>query len=151
MTALQCYAYRRGQRWHAICTDLDIAVDGESLLAVVASLETCIDMYLERVAELPAEETLAFSDAAGAMARQGVVGRIDLAPSSQGRRRAPRARVLAGISRRRALLTHPPPVATGLRRNADACALPCDGPGLPRHRNVEATRVNTLSLQATFL
>ena len=35
-------------------------------------------------------------------------------------------------------------VATGLRRNADACALPCDGPGLPRHRNVEATRVNTL-------
>ena len=56
MTALQCYAYRRGQRWHAICTDLDIAVDGESLLAVVASLETCIDMYLERVAELPAQE-----------------------------------------------------------------------------------------------
>ena len=56
MTALQCYAYRRGQQWHAICTDLDIAVDGESLHAVVASLETCIDLYLERVAELPAEE-----------------------------------------------------------------------------------------------
>ena len=56
MTALQCYTYRRGQRWHAICTDVDIAVDGESLQAVVASLETCIDMYLERVAELPAEE-----------------------------------------------------------------------------------------------
>ena len=56
MTALQCYAYRRGQRWHAICTDLDIAVDGDSLQAVGASLETCIDMYLESVAELPAEE-----------------------------------------------------------------------------------------------
>ena len=56
MNAFQCYAYRRGGRWHAICTDLDIAVDGESLQGVVASLEICIDMYLERVAELPAEE-----------------------------------------------------------------------------------------------
>ena len=55
MIALQCYSYRRGQRWHAICTDLDIAVDGESLQAVVASLKTCIDMYLERVAALPIE------------------------------------------------------------------------------------------------
>ena len=56
MTALQCYAYRRRQRWHTICTDLDVAVDGESFQAAVASLESCIDMYLERVAELPAEE-----------------------------------------------------------------------------------------------
>ena len=56
MTALQCYAYGSGQRWHAICTDLDIAVDGESFQAAVASLESCIDMYLERVAELPAKE-----------------------------------------------------------------------------------------------
>ena len=56
MTALQCYAYRRRQRWHAICTDLDVAVDGESLPAAVESLETCIDLYLEDVAELPAEE-----------------------------------------------------------------------------------------------
>ena len=56
MNALQCYAYRRGQRWHAICTDLDIAVDGESLPAAVESLKNCIDLYLEDVAELPAEE-----------------------------------------------------------------------------------------------
>ena len=56
MTALQCYAYRRRRRWHAICPDLDVAVDGESLRAVEASLEIGIDMYLERVAELPAEE-----------------------------------------------------------------------------------------------
>ena len=56
MTALQCYAYGRGQRWHAICTDLDIAVDGESFPAVVKSLKICIDLYLEDVAELPAEE-----------------------------------------------------------------------------------------------
>lgn len=56
MVALQCYAYRRGRRWHAICTDLDIAVDGGSIPAVVESLETCIDLYLEGVAELPAEE-----------------------------------------------------------------------------------------------
>ncbi len=60
MSALQCYAYRRGQRWHAICTDLDIAVDDESLRAVVASLKTCIDLYLTRVAELPSEEHTRF-------------------------------------------------------------------------------------------
>ena len=60
MTALRCYAYRRGQRWHAICTDLDIAVDGGSLRATVASLETAIDMYLEGVAELPAAERRRF-------------------------------------------------------------------------------------------
>ena len=56
MTAFRCYAYRRGQWWHAICTDLDIAVDGESLPAVVESLEICIALHLESVAELPAEE-----------------------------------------------------------------------------------------------
>ena len=60
MTTLQCYAYRRGHRWHAICTDLDIAVDGASSPEVVAALETCIDMYLERVAELPADERQRF-------------------------------------------------------------------------------------------
>ena len=60
MTALRCYAFRRGQRWHAICTDLDIAVDDGSLRATVASLETAIDMYLERVAELPAAERRRF-------------------------------------------------------------------------------------------
>lgn len=60
MTTLQCYVYRRGERWNAICTDLDIAVDGESLATVVASLETCIDLYLEDVAELPTEERRRF-------------------------------------------------------------------------------------------
>ena len=60
MTALQCYAWRRGRRWHAICADLDVAVDGESLPAIVASLETCVDLYLERVAELPADERRRF-------------------------------------------------------------------------------------------
>ena len=56
MTALKCYAYRSGECWHGICADLDIAVDGESLPAVVESLGICIDLYLEDVAELPAEE-----------------------------------------------------------------------------------------------
>ena len=56
MLAFRCYAYRRDQWWHAICTDLDIAVDGESLPAVVKSLKTCIALHLESVAELPAEE-----------------------------------------------------------------------------------------------
>lgn len=60
MTALRCYAHRRGQQWHAICLDLDVAVDGQSFPAVVASLQTCIDLYLERVAELPAQERRCF-------------------------------------------------------------------------------------------
>ena len=54
--ALRCYARRNGQRWHAICTDLDIAADGESLHDAKASLAECIDLYLEAVAESPPEE-----------------------------------------------------------------------------------------------
>ena len=108
MTALQCYAYRHGEWWHAICTDLDIAVDGESLPAVVESLETCIDLYLEDVAELPAEERERFLTRRAPWRVRAVVGDIDLAPSSQGRRRRPGMLVSAGIPRRRILLTDSP-------------------------------------------
>ena len=52
MTTLRCYAYSGGGRWHGICTDLDIAVDGRSYKEVEASLETCINMYLKSIAEL---------------------------------------------------------------------------------------------------
>ena len=53
---LRCYAYRDGQGWEAICVDLDIATFAASLDEVKASLTTCIEMYLERVAELPVDE-----------------------------------------------------------------------------------------------
>lgn len=53
---LRCYAYGDGDGWGAICTDLDIAVDGPSLDDVKASLAACIELYLEGVAESPPEE-----------------------------------------------------------------------------------------------
>lgn len=57
---LRCYAQEHGQRWHAICTDLDIAADGDSFREAKASLQTCIELYLEGVAELPANEQRRF-------------------------------------------------------------------------------------------
>lgn len=59
-TAFRCYAYGAGERWHGICTDLDIAVDGASFHDVETALATCIEMYLETVAELPAAEQRCF-------------------------------------------------------------------------------------------
>jgi hypothetical protein len=53
---LKCYAYREGDAWEAICVDLDIATFGTSLDEVKQSLATCIELYLGRVAELPAHE-----------------------------------------------------------------------------------------------
>ncbi len=57
---VRCYAYGGGNDWQAICVDLDIAVDGESLQEVRDSLVSCIELYLERVAELPAAEQKQF-------------------------------------------------------------------------------------------
>ena len=53
---LKCYAQRYGQRWQAVCVDLDIAADGESFANAKESLATCIELYLEAVAESPPEE-----------------------------------------------------------------------------------------------
>lgn len=52
----RCFAYSRRESWEGICTDLDIAVFGGSVKEVEASLETCIQMHLEGVAELPPDE-----------------------------------------------------------------------------------------------
>ena len=52
----RCFAYRNRESWEAICADLDIAVFGGSTKEVVASLETCIQMHLEGVSELPPDE-----------------------------------------------------------------------------------------------
>ena len=54
--ALRCYAYDNGGRWEAICVDLDVATFGASLSEVKASLATCVEMYLEGVAETPPQE-----------------------------------------------------------------------------------------------
>jgi hypothetical protein len=53
---LQCYAYRNGDTWEAICVDFDIATFAPSLDEVKASLVTCIDLFLEGVAEAPPED-----------------------------------------------------------------------------------------------
>lgn len=58
--AFRCYAHGGGTEWRALCVDLDIAVQGASFEEVRSSLATAIEMYLETVAELPAEERPAF-------------------------------------------------------------------------------------------
>ena len=58
--AFRCYAYDTGHGWHAICTDLDIAVDGGSFYEVKASLAMCVEMYLDSVTELPETERRRF-------------------------------------------------------------------------------------------
>ena len=57
---LRCYAYRSGRKWEAICVDLDIAAFGDSLDEVKRSLATGIELHLEGVEELPAEEQRRF-------------------------------------------------------------------------------------------
>ena len=54
--ALRYYVYECDGVWHAICSDLNIAVGGGSAREAEESLETAIELYLETVAELPAGE-----------------------------------------------------------------------------------------------
>ena len=53
---LRCYAYRRGDVWEAICTDLDVAVFGPSEEHVKRSLVEAIDLHLDAVVGLPDKE-----------------------------------------------------------------------------------------------
>ena len=53
---LRCFALAYGNQWHAICTDLDVAADGDSFDEARASLATCIELYLDGIDELPAPE-----------------------------------------------------------------------------------------------
>lgn len=53
---LRCYAQRYGDAWHVICTDLDIAADGSTLVEAKSALIACVDLYLEGVAGLPADQ-----------------------------------------------------------------------------------------------
>lgn len=56
----KCYAYRNGKGWSAICTDLDIAVDGKSFEDTKESLTVSIELYLDGIDELPQEEQRRF-------------------------------------------------------------------------------------------
>ena len=56
MKTFRCYAYSSGGRWHGICTDLDIAVEGGSYQEIESSLGICIEMYFESISELPEGE-----------------------------------------------------------------------------------------------
>ena len=53
---LHCYAEGRAGDWEAICLDLDIAVQGRSFEEVFGSLQEAISLYLETVADLPADQ-----------------------------------------------------------------------------------------------
>lgn len=53
---LHCYASGRDGDWEAICLDLDIAVQGESFEIVQRSLQEAVALYLEAVADLPADQ-----------------------------------------------------------------------------------------------
>ena len=53
---LRCYAYRRGDAWEAICTDLDVATFGPSQEEVKRLLAEAIALHLKCVADLPDED-----------------------------------------------------------------------------------------------
>ena len=53
---LHCYAEGRDGEWEAICLDLDIAVQGRTFEEVFGSLQEAISLYLETVADLPADQ-----------------------------------------------------------------------------------------------
>lgn len=58
--AIRCFAEGRAGQWEAVCVDLDIAVQGESFQEVYDDLNKAIVMYMDRVADLPADEQRAF-------------------------------------------------------------------------------------------
>jgi hypothetical protein len=53
---LHCVAFGREGASEAICLDLDVAAQGRTFDAASASLRTAIELYLETLADLPADE-----------------------------------------------------------------------------------------------
>lgn len=53
---LRCYAYRDGDTWEAFCVDFDIVTFAPSLDEAKASLVTCIELFLEGVADASPED-----------------------------------------------------------------------------------------------
>lgn len=60
MRKFNCYAWGRPGDWEAICVDLDLAVQGESLEEVIRELRDAFDTYLEYISELPEKERAGF-------------------------------------------------------------------------------------------
>jgi len=52
MRSLQCVAYRTTDRWQAICLDLDIAVQGDTLSDVQSSLRSAVEGHIEQAMTL---------------------------------------------------------------------------------------------------
>ena len=57
---LRCYVYGVDNRWEAICVDLDIATFASSNEDAKQHLVDCINMYLESLAEMSAEDRRKF-------------------------------------------------------------------------------------------
>jgi len=57
---LSCYAVGNAEAWEAICTDLDIAVQGNSLRDVSDKLNEAIHAYVDYVETLPEDERRSF-------------------------------------------------------------------------------------------
>ncbi len=51
-----CYAEGRGEDWEAICVDFDIAVQGRSFDEVYHGLTDAVQLYLESLTDLSAED-----------------------------------------------------------------------------------------------
>ena len=52
----RCHAYRRGDAWEAICTDLNVATFGPSQKEVERLLAEAVELHLDCVADLPDED-----------------------------------------------------------------------------------------------
>ena len=53
MRKLTCYAWGKPGDWEALCVDLDIATQGESLAYVREDLQLAVEDFLDYAAELP--------------------------------------------------------------------------------------------------
>ena len=53
MRKLTCYAWGKAGDWEALCVDLDIATQGESLEYVRKDLQLAVEDFLDYVSELP--------------------------------------------------------------------------------------------------
>lgn len=55
---LQCYAKGTPEGWEALCLDLDIAVQADSLADVTESLKEAIGLYFKTLEDLPEEDRI---------------------------------------------------------------------------------------------
>ena len=56
----RCYIFGKDDDWEAICTDLDIAVQGNSYEITKSLLDDAIGGFLHEVAKLPAKDQKEF-------------------------------------------------------------------------------------------